>query len=260
MFLKRVKIQSFKSFHACDIELGSQLNCITGHNGVGKSNLLDAILFALTAPLKRLRVSRAEDLILKAGTSFQRYANKASVTLTLGLRALNKSGEILTTQDTVQGDLLTSNQRQEDHYIHAQIVFDVKKNAIVSYSIDGKVKRKSEVRRWIKEVARFPIHFDEGQDADAYSNFVIAQNAVIQLPNMSPRMKAMLLSISAGTYEWEKNREKVVQELEKSRDQDKTIRHNILSLEEIVNVEKTHIENLERMRGMWLYEGSHRSF
>lgn len=52
MFLKRVQISHFKSINDASVEFGTGFNVITGANGIGKSNMLDAICFALSLPLK----------------------------------------------------------------------------------------------------------------------------------------------------------------------------------------------------------------
>lgn len=227
MFLKRVKIHSFKSFQFSEIELCPHLNCITGKNGVGKSNFMDAILFALTVPIKRLRVDSIDDLISKSGSSYKRHAKFASVTLVFG--KLNQ---------------------EDDHFLTAKVIVEDHIGASVMYKIDGKVKKKADVRRWIKEVVKMQINFNDEHDEDSYSNFVIAQNGVVSIPFMSPKMKARYISLAAGTFEWENNKLNVLKELEKCLNQETTIKSNIQSLESIVGKERDHIENLERIRGI----------
>ena len=43
MFLKNISISHFKSHNSTKIELEQGVNCVTGKNGVGKTNILDAI-------------------------------------------------------------------------------------------------------------------------------------------------------------------------------------------------------------------------
>ncbi|MDP3436695.1 MAG: DNA replication and repair protein RecF, partial [Bacteroidales bacterium] len=45
MYLKRIIISGFKNISEAEIEFSSKLNCITGMNGSGKTNLLDAIYY-----------------------------------------------------------------------------------------------------------------------------------------------------------------------------------------------------------------------
>jgi len=45
MFLKRLILTNFKNITNVDIELCEKINCFTGNNGVGKTNLLDSIYY-----------------------------------------------------------------------------------------------------------------------------------------------------------------------------------------------------------------------
>lgn len=43
MFLKRISLLNYKNFSEVTIELDSKINCFVGKNGIGKTNMLDAI-------------------------------------------------------------------------------------------------------------------------------------------------------------------------------------------------------------------------
>ncbi len=43
MFLQKVYITDFKNYHEAELEFSDKINCFVGHNGAGKTNLLDAI-------------------------------------------------------------------------------------------------------------------------------------------------------------------------------------------------------------------------
>ncbi|MDD5696247.1 MAG: DNA replication and repair protein RecF, partial [Bacteroidales bacterium] len=43
MFLQRVYITDFKNYHEAELEFCDKINCFVGHNGAGKTNMLDAI-------------------------------------------------------------------------------------------------------------------------------------------------------------------------------------------------------------------------
>lgn len=45
MFLKTLSILNYKNIEAADLEFSSKINCFIGDNGVGKTNLLDAVYF-----------------------------------------------------------------------------------------------------------------------------------------------------------------------------------------------------------------------
>lgn len=45
VFLKTLRLQQFKNYESANIRLNEQVNCFTGRNGTGKTNLLDAIYY-----------------------------------------------------------------------------------------------------------------------------------------------------------------------------------------------------------------------
>ena len=45
MFLKKLKILSFKNLEEIELILSEKLNCFTGNNGAGKTNILDAVYY-----------------------------------------------------------------------------------------------------------------------------------------------------------------------------------------------------------------------
>lgn len=45
MILKRLSIVNYRNIAQADIELSPKLNCLTGRNGMGKTNLLDAVYY-----------------------------------------------------------------------------------------------------------------------------------------------------------------------------------------------------------------------
>lgn len=83
MYLKRLELHGFKSFgRRVSVEFEPGLNAIVGPNGCGKSNLLDAIRWALGEVSARpLRGGRTEDIIFN-GTHRARPLSMAEVVLT----------------------------------------------------------------------------------------------------------------------------------------------------------------------------------
>jgi DNA replication and repair protein RecF len=45
MYLSKLSLLNFKNYLSSDIDLCSRINCFVGLNGVGKTNLLDAIYY-----------------------------------------------------------------------------------------------------------------------------------------------------------------------------------------------------------------------
>ena len=64
MHISSIKLKGFKSFKKADLELPPDFICLAGPNGSGKTNVLDAVRFALgEKSLKSLRARKVKDLI-----------------------------------------------------------------------------------------------------------------------------------------------------------------------------------------------------
>ena len=83
MFLEDVTIEGFKSFsEKTNMSFQPGISVIIGNNGVGKSNILDAIVWALgESDLNRIRCYSDEEIFF-AGSKDYPPANRASVELT----------------------------------------------------------------------------------------------------------------------------------------------------------------------------------
>jgi structural maintenance of chromosome 2 len=81
MFIREIIIDGFKSYSTRTTVSGwdQQFNAITGLNGSGKSNILDAICFVLgITNLSQVRASNLQDLVYKMG---QAGVTKATVSI-----------------------------------------------------------------------------------------------------------------------------------------------------------------------------------
>ena len=45
MILKNISIINYKNIKSANMELSPKINCLIGHNGMGKTNFLDAIYY-----------------------------------------------------------------------------------------------------------------------------------------------------------------------------------------------------------------------
>ena len=45
MILKNISIINYKNIKGANLELSPKINCLIGHNGMGKTNFLDAIYY-----------------------------------------------------------------------------------------------------------------------------------------------------------------------------------------------------------------------
>ena len=81
MFIQEVIVDGFKSYSQRTVIAGwdATFNAITGLNGSGKSNILDAICFVLgISNLSQVRAASLQDLVYKQG---QAGITKATVTV-----------------------------------------------------------------------------------------------------------------------------------------------------------------------------------
>lgn len=67
MLVTRLWLQDFRSYHQLELDLSTGLTAISGPNGVGKTNLLEAI--GLLATLKSFRGAQAESLIRRGASA-----------------------------------------------------------------------------------------------------------------------------------------------------------------------------------------------
>lgn len=45
MILKKFSIINYKNIHGANLDFSPKINCLIGHNGMGKTNLLDAVYY-----------------------------------------------------------------------------------------------------------------------------------------------------------------------------------------------------------------------
>ncbi|HEX2975610.1 MAG TPA: DNA replication/repair protein RecF [Bacteroidales bacterium] len=73
MYLKRITLTNFKNYELDELEFSPSINCLTGNNGVGKTNILDAIHYlSLTKSffnsIDAIRIKHGEEFFILQGT------------------------------------------------------------------------------------------------------------------------------------------------------------------------------------------------
>src|SRR5437763_5903577 len=61
MQLTRIQLRDFRNYERAEVELAPGLNVVAGANGAGKTNLLEAVYFGLTA--RSCRTSNERELV-----------------------------------------------------------------------------------------------------------------------------------------------------------------------------------------------------
>lgn len=70
--LQRLRVMHFRNHREMDLELGPEVNCFIGNNGVGKTNLLDAIHYlslckSYFEPIDQFNILHGEDMFMLQG-------------------------------------------------------------------------------------------------------------------------------------------------------------------------------------------------
>lgn len=211
MKVEELIIDGFKSYASRTVIGGwdQQFNAITGLNGSGKSNILDAICFVLgIASMSTVRAANLQDLIYKRG---QAGVTKASVTIVFDNSQKEKSpigfenlAKISVTRQIVLGG--TSKYLVNGHKAQQQTVLNLFQS--VQLNINN-------------------------------PNFLIMQGKITKVLNMKPAEILALIEEAAGTRTFEDRKEKA----------QKTMAKKEAKLLEIRNLLHEEIEpKLERLR------------
>lgn len=72
MWLKRISILNYKNLAQAELEFSLKLNCIIGRNGMGKTNLMDAVYYlsfckSATNPVDSQNILHGEDFFMVQG-------------------------------------------------------------------------------------------------------------------------------------------------------------------------------------------------
>ncbi|KAJ2553755.1 Structural maintenance of chromosomes protein 2 [Coemansia sp. RSA 1878] len=187
MFVEELIIDGFKSYAARTHITGwdHEFNAITGLNGSGKSNILDAICFVLgIRNYKLLRANNMQDLIYKRG---QAGITKASVTVVF--RNNDRKTSPLGYEDCKQISLTR------------QIMVGGKNK----YMINGHTAQEQAVANMLQSV----------QLSINNPHFLIMQGKITQVLNMHPPEILAMIEEAAGTRMFEERKDKAQKTMSK---------------------------------------------
>jgi chromosome segregation protein len=213
VFLKSLDILGFKSFaDRTRIEFSDGITALVGPNGCGKSNVVDAIKWALGEQASRaMRAEKMEDVIFN-GTETRKAIGVAEVTLTLA----NEEGYL-------------SLDRPE-----VEIKRRLYRSGESEYLINGADVRLKEIRE---------LFWDTGIGKGAYS--VMEQGRIDQVLSSRPEERRYLFEEAAGitkikvkNAEAKRNLDRVEENIRQEDGILKEIKHNYDTLK--AQAEKTH--------------------
>ncbi|PWN38663.1 putative SMC2-chromosome segregation protein [Ceraceosorus guamensis] len=195
MRIKEVTIDGFKSYPVrTNIkDFDPSFNAITGLNGSGKSNILDAICFVLgITNLSAVRATNLQDLIYKRG---QAGVTRASVSINFDNTnrsqspvAFENANEIVVTRQIAMGGLS-------------------------KYMINGQKATQQAVQNMFQSVQ---LNINN-------PNFLIMQGKITKVLNMKPQEILSMMEEAAGTRMFEDRKEKAIKTITKKEQKVKEI-------------------------------------
>lgn len=185
-------------------------NSITGLNGSGKSNILDAICFVLgITNMSTVRAQNLQDLIYKRG---QAGVTKASVTIVFDNRDKSKSPIGF------------------EEYASISVTRQIVLGGTSKYLINGHRAQQQTVQNLFQSVQ---LNINN-------PNFLIMQGRITKVLNMKPQEILAMIEEAAGTRMFEDRKEKAT----------KTMAKKEMKVREIEGLLKEEIEpKLEKLRG-----------
>lgn len=219
MRVEELIIDGFKSYATRTVISGwdSQFNAITGLNGSGKSNILDAICFVLgISSMSTVRASNLQDLIYKRG---QAGVTKASVTIVFDNSDSSKSPIGFESVPKIS--------------VTRQIVL----GGTSKYLINGHRAQQQAVLQLFQSVQ---LNINN-------PNFLIMQGKITKVLNMKPSEILSLIEEAAGTKMFEDRKEKAEKTMAKKETKLQEIRSLLAEeiepkLEKLRNEKRTFLE------------------
>eukprot|EP01100_Stratorugosa_tubuloviscum_P004841 TRINITY_DN2224_c1_g1_i1.p1 TRINITY_DN2224_c1_g1~~TRINITY_DN2224_c1_g1_i1.p1 ORF type:complete len:310 (-),score=132.89 TRINITY_DN2224_c1_g1_i1:27-914(-) len=239
MYISEIILDGFKSYATRTEIIGfdSNFNAITGLNGSGKSNILDAICFVLgISNLSQVRVSNLQELVYKQG---QAGVTKASVTI-----VFNNENKKQSPVGYEQYDQIT---------VTRQVVIGGRSK----YLINGHNAQPSRVQNLFHSVQ---LNVNN-------PHFLIMQGRITKVLNMKPPEILAMIEEAAGTRMFEVKKSAALKTIEKKEKKVEEIKRilaeDITPTLERLRSERKHymewvnnnseIERLQRFCKAWDY-------
>ncbi|TMW60827.1 hypothetical protein Poli38472_000869 [Pythium oligandrum] len=216
MFIEEIILDGFKSYATRTVISGfdPRFNAITGLNGSGKSNVLDAICFVLgITNLSQVRANNLQELVYKQG---QAGVTKASVTIVFNNKETKSSP--------------VGYEQYEQISVARQVVIGGRNK----YLINGHTAQVSQVQNLFHSVQ---LNVNN-------PHFLIMQGRITKVLNMKPPEILGMIEEAAGTRMYENKKQaalKTMMKKEKKVDEiNKILADEITPTLEKLRAEKTH--------------------
>lgn len=216
MFLKKVKINGFKSFaNSVVIDFSAPLTAIVGPNGSGKSNVVDAIRWALgEQSAKSLRGSKMSDIIF-GGSADYKPLEKASVTL-----YFDNSNKVLpSVKKQIRIKRCVSKDGQSDYYMN------------------GSICRLKDIEELL---------MDTGLGNDSYS--IVGQGKIDSILNSKPEKLRELFEEAAGIVKYKNRKQEAKKKLDRTRKDLQRIKDLVWELDKQVKPLKKSAEKAKKYK------------
>lgn len=222
MKLRRIQLVGFKSFRdKVTIELGDGMNGIVGPNGCGKSNVVDAVKWAMgdMSP-KSLRGSALSDVIF-AGTEVHRPAGMAEVTLTFE----NEAADLDEEDAPAWSDSIPREYRD---MAEISITRRLHKSGDSEYLINDVQCRLMDIRNLLAGT---------GLGKQGYS--IIEQGEISFVVSAKPSERRLIIEEASGITRYKSQRDRAERKLERTE-------QNLQRVQDVLKEVDKQLRSLER--------------
>src|SRR6266545_5554363 len=222
MYLMRLEMRGFKSFVEAQVSFQPGITAVVGPNGVGKSNILDAVLWVLgEQSTKALRSERMEDVIFN-GTETRQPLGMTEVSLILG----DVDG---TTHGNGNGDgdaaplPFALGECQE-----VMVTRRLFRDGVSEYFINKAPCRLKDIRSLLLDTR-----------AGSKGHTAIEQGRIDRVLKASPVERRELIEETAGIIRYKKQKAEALRKLDATQ-------QNLLRVRDIIAEVKKQLNSLER--------------
>jgi len=233
--VKRVELSRFKSFGSTTaIPLLPGFTTVSGPNGSGSSNILDALLFALgLASSRGMRAERLPDLVNHNNQNGNGNGGprEARVTVTFDLNDL----ELDTEEEDSDLDIVTTEAGDKELTISRRLRVGKEGNYASTFSLNGKTCTQGELHEQLQQLRIYP----EGYN-------VVLQGDVTRIITMNTRERREIVDELAGVAAFDRKIDRAKLTLENVREredrcrilEDELLRHRDRAASEAKKAEK----------------------